>query len=237
MPVLTLWQGSRRREIPFEAGVCLGDLLKEHVSGHAHPCGGRGVCGKCQVLMRGQDKPVLSCQTYLKDQDAEVFLPETLSISQIAMTGEKVDIHSAAEKVGVAVDIGTTTVVLALYDLEKGSCLAEKAMLNPQTSIAADVIGRMEAAMKGSLALEKQLIRSAIETLENLACRDAGVDRAKVCSRVITGNTTMLYLLCGRDPSSLSRAPFLADTLFDTTIELFGKKTYLPPRLNTCLPD
>ena len=232
MPVLTLWQGSRRREIPFEEGACLGDLLRAHAPEHAHPCGGRGVCGKCQALLRGQEKPVLSCQTYLTDQDTEVFLPETLAISQVAMTGKKVEIHKTTGKVGAAVDIGTTTVVLALYDLEKGYCLAEKAMLNPQTSIAADVIGRMEAAIKGSLELERQLILSAIETLEDAACRDAGVDREQVQSRVITGNTTMLYLLTGRDPVSLSRAPFEADTLFDQEIPWKDGMAYLPGCMN-----
>lgn len=232
MPVLTLWQGSRRREIPFEAGVCLGDVLRQHVPGHAHPCGGRGVCGKCQVVLRGQEHPVLSCQTYLTDQDAEVFLPETLSIAQVAMTGESVNAHGAVSSVGTAVDIGTTTVVLALYDLDTGSCLAEKAMLNPQTSIAADVIGRMEAAMKGELALEQQLILSSIDMLEEAACRDAGVNKNLVQSHVITGNTTMLYLLTGRNPVSLSKAPFEVDTLFDQDIPWKNGAAYLPGCMN-----
>jgi len=184
------------------------------------------------VLLKGHDQPVLSCQTYLTDQDAEVFLPETLSISQIAMTGEKMASGRPEGPVGAAVDIGTTTVALALYDLESGACLAEEAMLNPQTSIAADVIGRMEAAMKGSLLLQKQLICSAIQTLEDRACQDAGVDKSRVQSRIITGNTTMLYLLTGRDPTCLSHAPFEADTLFDQEIPWQEGTAYLPGCMN-----
>ncbi|MBP3428214.1 MAG: DUF4445 domain-containing protein [Clostridia bacterium] len=226
MPVLTVRQGARRHEIPFSPGACLGDLL--HAFDHPHPCGGRGVCGKCSVLMSGQDAPVLSCQTYLGDQDAEVYLPEAIPLTQIAMTGEAAQQAAPEGAVGAAVDIGTTTIALALYDLHTGGRLAEAAMINPQTAVAADVIGRIGAALEGRLSEQERLVRGAIAALLRRACDQAGLDEARVTERVITGNTTMLYLLTGQNPVSLSRAPFKADTLFGHPHEA----GYLPPCMN-----
>ncbi|MBP3655064.1 MAG: DUF4445 domain-containing protein [Clostridia bacterium] len=199
-----------------------------HEFGHVHPCGGRGICGKCRVLLSGHDEPVLSCRTTLGEEDAEVFLPQSLPVSQIAMTGESLTSLPAKGDVGAAVDIGTTTIALALYDMETGGCLAETAMLNPQTAIAADVIGRIDAAMKGKLETQRKLVTAAVDTLLLRACDQAGISAGDVRQRVLTGNTTMLYLLTGRDPSSLSHAPFLADTLFGAEHE----RGYLPPCMN-----
>lgn len=223
MPVLTIRQGSRRQAIPFSPGACLGDLL--HGAAHAHPCGGRGVCGKCLVLLKGRTAPVLSCQTRLGDQDEEVFLPEAMPF--ITLT-EEVIVPAATGPIGAAVDIGTTTLALALYDLSTGACLAQAGMLNPQVSVAADVIGRIDAAMKGQLHTQQQMLRAALDALLAQACAQAGVDPQQVARRVITGNTTMLYLLQGRDPTCLSRAPFQADTLFGTDTAA----GYLSPCMN-----
>ena len=52
---------------------------------------------------------------------------------------------------GAAADIGTTTVVLKLFDLKTGACIGEAGMLNPQTAVAADVMGRIGAALNGEL--------------------------------------------------------------------------------------
>lgn len=226
MPILTVRQGIRRLDIPFSPGDCLGDLL--HGLDHAHPCGGRGTCGKCRVMIAGQAHSVLSCQTRLDNQDTQVFLPESLPISQIALTGTQMEKAGADSRVGAAVDIGTTTVALALYDLGSGACLAETGMLNPQTSIAADVIGRIDAAINGQLDTQQKLILAAIDTLLERACAQAHIEKDRVTDRVITGNTTMLYLLTGNNPVSLSHAPFEADTLFGVQ----NPQGYLPPCMN-----
>ena len=226
MPILTVRQGIRRLELPFSPGDCLGDLL--HGFDHAHPCGRRGTCGKCRVMIAGQESSVLSCQTLLGNQDTEVFLPETLPISQISLTGEMLQRAGADMNIGAAVDIGTTTIALALYDTQSGACLAETGMLNPQTVIAADVIGRISAAMNGQLDTQQKLVIAAIHTLLARACDQAGIKPEQITSRVLTGNTTMLYLLTGSDPSCLSHAPFEADTLFGQHMT----QGYLPPCMN-----
>ncbi|WP_289457336.1 hypothetical protein, partial [Klebsiella pneumoniae] len=68
-------------------------------------------------------------------------------------------------------------------------------MLNPQTSVAADVIGRIDAAMKGQSDHLRQQIENAISTLLASACAEAECSANDVHSMVVTGNTTMLYLL------------------------------------------
>ena len=151
-------------------------------------------------------------------------------MAQIEMEGTGEPLASQREgRLGAAVDIGTTTLAAALYDMESGACLARSGMLNPQTSVAADVMGRIGAAMEEGPDRMRGQVTGAIEALKAQACRSAGIDPAEVKSAVITGNTTMLYLLTGRDPSSLSRAPFAADCLFGETVSVAGLAAYLPP--------
>ena len=130
---------------------------------------------------------------------------------------------------GAAVDIGTTTVALSLYDLQTGVCMAQTGMLNPQTAAAADVMGRIGAAMAGESDRLRAQVTEAIRALLLRACAQAAIDETAVESLAVTGNTTMLYLLTGRNPASLSRAPFQADCLFDETVALCGRQAYLPP--------
>ena len=129
---------------------------------------------------------------------------------------------------GAAVDIGTTTVALKLYDLKTGACVGEAGMLNPQTAVAADVMGRIGAALKGGLEAMRAQVNGAIDQLLEKACSQAGVSPAAVASMAVTGNTTMLYLLTGRSPEALSHAPFEADCLFDETLPMNGRAVYLP---------
>lgn len=101
-------------------------------------------------------------------------------------------------------------------------------MVNPQTAISADVVGRMEAAMHGRKVELQQMIASAVQTLLVQACSQADMDATNVECMVLTGNTAMLYLACGMDPQSLSRAPFEAEYLFGEERLMLGHKVYLP---------
>lgn len=238
MAVLTIHNGSQRHQINFEPGKKLQEVLEAAGLAQAQPCGGRGVCGKCAVMLIGDiSEPTsaekkagtrLSCQAVLNG-DTKVFLPEKRQI-QVETSGS-MDISLSdpmSGKYGAAVDIGTTTVALKLFDLTNGQELASSGMLNPQTTVAADVVGRIEAAMGKSGEKLRYQIVSAIETLLHQACAEAAIEFACVESMVITGNTTMLYLLTGRNPVSLSCAPFEADFLFGETVRLLNINAFLP---------
>jgi uncharacterized 2Fe-2S/4Fe-4S cluster protein (DUF4445 family) len=104
--------------------------------------------------------------------------------------------------------------VLQLIELSTGRPLSAAAVMNPQTTVAHDVIGRIDAAMHGQGERLRAMVESAVEALLRDACRASGIARHDVSAMVVTGNTTMLYLLTGRDASSLAHAPFAADCLF-----------------------
>ena len=243
MPTLTIHRGTLTMRFPFDPPEKLSALLDRAGLTPAQPCGGRGVCGKCAVLLEGNVSAPnaaeircgtrLSCQAVLQG-DAAVILPEARPMHGVE-TGSHAALMPAAPmpgRLGAAIDVGTTTLALRLHDLSTGACLAVTTMLNPQTSVAADVIGRIGAAMDGQLPRLQSAITDALLTLLRTACAQAGRAMDEVESLVVTGNTTMLYLLTGRDPTCLSRAPFEADCLFGETFSLLGRRAYLPPCLH-----
>ena len=243
MAVLTVLQGNKRTEIPFESGSLLSDVLHANGFEVEHPCGGRGVCGRCAVEIEGEVSEMnaseqkfgahLACQTVLKG-DATVTLPDSNALWQIETSGTTpVSLDGAMPgDYGAAVDIGTTTIAVKVYNLHTGECVGGSAMHNPQASVAADVMGRIDAALRGKLEFMSHQVRSAIADLLKNACRDAKISTEKVTSLVITGNTTMLYLLTNRNPETLSHAPFEADCLFGELLNQDGKLVYLPTCMN-----
>ncbi|MFZ5852062.1 MAG: ASKHA domain-containing protein [Actinomycetota bacterium] len=121
---------------------------------------------------------------------------------------------TTAQRYGMAFDLGTTTVVATLLDLETGTPLAVASMLNKQQPFGADVITRISATMLDPTALER-LRDLAQQTLAELAaevCAEAGVDPECVYEIALAGNATMTQLVLGIDPEPLGVAPFvLAD--------------------------
>jgi uncharacterized 2Fe-2S/4Fe-4S cluster protein (DUF4445 family) len=110
----------------------------------------------------------------------------------------------------LAFDLGTTTVVATLLDLETGQPKAVQSILNAQQPFGADVISRISATMLDDGAME-MLRERAHETLQKLTlevCDEAGVDPREVYEIVVTGNVTMMQLALGIDPEPLSMAPF-----------------------------
>jgi uncharacterized 2Fe-2S/4Fe-4S cluster protein (DUF4445 family) len=111
----------------------------------------------------------------------------------------------------IAFDLGTTTVVATLLDLETGTPAAVRSMLNRQQPYGADVISRVSATMLDENALSALEAR-AHETLSQLAgevCEEAGVPPHDVYEIVVVGNVTMTQLALGIDPEPLSMAPFI----------------------------
>lgn len=239
MARLTILQNGRRRSVDFTGTPTLDEILIREGIRIPHPCGERGRCGKCAVTAEGAlSAPSareaelgcrLSCVTRLEG-DARVTLPDTAAQMRIVSDTEPLRITTPTEGYGVAADIGTTTVALKVFDLHSGACVGAASAPNPQISVAADVIGRIEAAMRG----EGERLRDMIcETLKALLSEAMPPDTRPVrCT--VTGNTTMLYLLTGHDPAPLSRAPFLADRLFGEDIAApWGEiPVYLPPCMN-----
>ncbi len=138
--------------------------------------------------------------------------------------------NTSASRHALAFDLGTTTVVATLLDLETGTPKAVQSILNAQQPFGADVISRISATMLDPGALEV-LQRHAHDTLQQLTdevCEEAGVDPAEVYEIVVAGNVTMVQIALGIDPEPLSMAPFTitARTLPAATAVDFGVKVH-----------
>ena len=112
---------------------------------------------------------------------------------------------------GVAVDVGTTTVVATLMDLRAGAAVAVSSNLNGQAPFGADVISRIaRTRMDETAAAELQ--RTVVETIDGLLAdvyAASAVTSEQVYEMVVAGNATMLHLLLGVDAHAISVAPFV----------------------------
>jgi uncharacterized 2Fe-2S/4Fe-4S cluster protein (DUF4445 family) len=111
---------------------------------------------------------------------------------------------------GLAVDIGTTTVTTYLVSLDTGEVLAQAAEYNDQIARGEDVISRIiYAGKEGGLAELGDLVRRTIATLlERLRLR-TGIDPSQILKVTVAGNTTMAHLFLGLPPASIRLAPYI----------------------------
>ncbi|MDR2434752.1 MAG: ASKHA domain-containing protein [Treponema sp.] len=110
---------------------------------------------------------------------------------------------------GLAVDIGTTTLVANLIDIKTGKCLASVSALNPQSHYAQDVLGRIHFAGKGDgLSVLYQAFIGKLNLMIAELTQKAGIAPAHIYEIVYSGNTTMLHLACNVDPAGLGKYPY-----------------------------
>ena len=160
------------------------------------PCGGRGSCGKCRVTVNGQEE--LACQYRVTD-DVAVTVSEKetiLSETGAAETGE------ASCRMALALDIGTTTLALALVSQEDGSIVRVATDANPQRAYGADVMSRIGYCREhGPTGLQLAVI-TAVNGLIG------ALHAPPVETMFVAGNTTMLHLFFGTDCSAMGAAPY-----------------------------
>ena len=199
-------------------------------------CGGRGACGRCMVRILAGEVPeyrilqreagfphVVACLTPVHGPLTvlplgEAQLPKLISrdrntglapLEAWAPWPLKLDpiVESNGEEdLGVAVDIGTTTLRLLLIRLSDGLITGEAGAYNPQIPRGADVISRIVAAEKGFLGELASSVRGAIGSMiAEAAGGHAGLGRIR--GYVVAGNVTMIHLLLAADPSGIRRVP------------------------------
>jgi uncharacterized 2Fe-2S/4Fe-4S cluster protein (DUF4445 family) len=115
------------------------------------------------------------------------------------------------KRFAIAYDLGTTTVVATLLDLNSGTPVAVKSMLNMQQPFGADVISRISATMLDENALERLRVaaQSTLSELTNEVIKEAEVSPNNVYEIAIAGNATMVQLVLGVDPEPVGVAPFI----------------------------
>jgi uncharacterized 2Fe-2S/4Fe-4S cluster protein (DUF4445 family) len=121
---------------------------------------------------------------------------------------------TSARRFAIAFDLGTTTVVATLLDLDSGQPLAVRSILNRQQPYGADVITRISATMmdEDALAALRDRAHETVRELTEEVCVEARVDPREVYEITVCGNVTMMHLALGIDPEPLSMAPFVVST-------------------------
>ena len=144
---ISIHEGAALLDTGGQAGILLNSA-----------CGGKGICQKCLVIISPDDEQVLACQ-YKIQSDLTVTIPaasrffeqKILAAGYDTQTQFRPDIYkkylkadSAAKIFGIAVDLGTTTVVAKLINMTDGQIVATAADLNPQIKYGDDVISRID---------------------------------------------------------------------------------------------
>jgi uncharacterized 2Fe-2S/4Fe-4S cluster protein (DUF4445 family) len=195
-------------------------------------CFGEGTCGKCKVKILagdlGEPDEVeksfltedeikngirLACRVRVTD-NLVIKIPER-SVDQrkkdlVWLPENFVHDKKEASKYGVAFDIGTTTVVGMLWDLEEGKLINSAARTNPQTTFGADVISRILFTKQedGNLELMQEKILEALNNIILEFNEKEGISPKDICYATAVGNTTMSHLLLAIDPIGLAMVPF-----------------------------
>lgn len=188
------------------AGANLLDILRKQGLHLDAPCGGKGSCGKCKVMVDGIQH--LACQTAV-DRDMTVVIP-TQQRAQILTDSKAVQTKpDGKHRYVLAFDLGTTTVVGYLMDGVTGALLSKTSCMNPQAEFGADVISRIQYAMEGNATALSACIRKALSDLTLTAAKQAGISPSEITAASIVGNTAMHHLLLEIDPKPLTIPPYM----------------------------
>ncbi len=112
---------------------------------------------------------------------------------------------------GLAVDIGTTSIVVFLCDLTRGDIVGVRTSGNPQAAFGEDVISRMAHVQEdvSNLGVLHKLLIDDINRMVDDAAREAGVALKDIVDAVVVGNPTMQHVLLGINPVPLGRGPYV----------------------------
>lgn len=213
------------REMLAERGELLSDALIRHGVTIARPCGGKGSCGKCSVLVDGV--PALSCK-YSVEHDITVSTDSEGGF----LTEHGVDTRNGHGGTDIVLDLGSTTLALALIDRTSKSVVRVVTATNPQRIFGADVISRIEYSQKHGVAELTSIIRTEVA---RMIC-ELGTDNLDTL--YVAGNTTMLHIFAGVDPSPIGISPYTPSFLCEVRepAEKYGfagvRSVYLLPSVS-----
>ncbi len=193
-------------------------------------CGGRGTCGKCLIeLVNGvlynkegnvvtpdNGNRYLACQVYPReDCTVKIEISQAASKASSELISKKSK-TAFPKRVGLAIDIGSTTVAAMLVDLSNNDILAVETETNPQRAYGADVISRIDFACrehsgKNGVLILQELIVQCLNSLISRITTNYGYSSSALEAVYIGGNTTMLQLFWGIEPKGLAVAPYRSD--------------------------
>jgi uncharacterized 2Fe-2S/4Fe-4S cluster protein (DUF4445 family) len=220
----------------MEALVSAGFLLRSDCGGRGR-CGkclvrataiapeALGAAGEAEVKVLGEDQIGqgyrLACCTRVIG-DAAVEIPgESLLTPEVVQKGlpmllsklenlPPASSRQGSPRYGLAVDLGTTTIAVYLCDLHDRAIIGSTSARNPQAIFGDDVISRISAVRNDPETLPRlqTMAVSAIDWAASALCNRWGIDPKSVGEMVAVGNSTMVHLLLGEDPSSIGVFPY-----------------------------
>lgn len=208
-------------QLEVNLGTPLRDVL--FPQGVEFPCGGLGRCKGCRVK-------VLDGHVHISSEDAARLSTDELDAGwrlacraralgdlrielaqwETTILGDDRDFRFQPQPgFGVAVDLGTTTLVAQLVDRRTGHVLAVQSALNDQARHGADIMTRVSFAMDGGAASLRKLIRHQVGSLICDLFSVVGLNRCPAIDDiVIVGNAAMHHLFCDIDVTPLAQHPF-----------------------------
>src|SRR5512139_2832186 len=192
MPTLTVVYGEETKTIEAPADSVLGDVIPSTGLPLEQPCAGRGTCGKCKVLVEEGAAPPdeiefkhlspgelalnnrLACRARIQGDTRVVLSPIVVYSNKNFRSSYRY--KRSLTPLGLAIDLGSTTVAAFLTMLDDGEVCAGGAGLNQQTVFGADVISRLAAARNSPVNAER-LHRLALASINQ------AVDSLKLSAR------------------------------------------------------
>lgn len=218
-----------KKSIGFKEEKTLLDVLRKNDIFINATCGGNGTCGKCKVRIIDNIPDVNKTEVnFLTEEEIKdgvrlacLHKPKNGMVIEVDNKREynivaDFNLKNLAKKsnygfrYAVAIDIGTTTVVVVLIDMYTSKVISIESFVNPQQKYGADVISRINYFAESDSEVQTDVIKKYINNSINKCCAKSQIDINQIEKIVISGNTTMQYLFQGFDPFELSVAPFNA---------------------------
>jgi len=233
--------GGRIEIRPADAGAALSKILATHGSPLNTRCGERGLCRGCEVRITDGgltvDGTIVRAPATVRACRARLIGPVTIAVPKRShiehrpQVGETFEIAvpcahdplfapTGTRDTGFAVDLGTTTVVVLLVDLASGEILTRAGGFNAQIRFGDNVLTRIDAARAPDAvaAMQSAVVAETLAPLLAQACKRVGRGPERIAGGTVAGNTTMLHLLAGADPTPLGIAPFTARFLTEKSL-------------------
>lgn len=221
MSIITIHGIHGTKKCRFEGAANLLQLLRDSGIYVAAPCGGKGICGKCKVFLKTAEnvESVLACSTVVTG-DCEAFISEedadlSWNESCCALPSEL-----GRNGFGAAVDLGTTTIALSIFNLADGTRLGSASAWNIQKSYGADVISRIGYCIENENGLQVlgTAVRSQVMNMLRDLCRTNSIPICEVNEIFLAGNTVMQHIFAGIPPDDIASAPFTPKTCFEDRV-------------------
>jgi DNA-binding GntR family transcriptional regulator/uncharacterized 2Fe-2S/4Fe-4S cluster protein (DUF4445 family) len=222
---VTVSYGSDVRAVTVEQGSLLSGAIIATGLPLEQPCAGRGTCLKCKVLAEGDLSPLddaenagltaaeraagyrLACRSRITGDASVTLAPVEVYSNKIFRACN--DHKRRDVPLGLAIDLGSTTVAAFVVTLDAGRVCAGAAALNQQTAFGADVISRLAAAQIGpetARRVSTLALSSIVQAVDALKLGPGVRDR--IGKVILVGNCAMHHLLLGYPVDTLAELPF-----------------------------